>query len=406
MSNGDVKKRAEAAKEKKAAFGEDIDLDKFGQGRKDIPEQSSLEDLNEADRKTLLNVGVIPSEEGRSGSFVLMDNSVIHTKQMAQGLEVMNLQRALKVHDWVKDYSWKAVAPDADKYTARTFLEEADGYFIHALPGEKVKMPVQTCLMLKSKETAQTVHNIIIIEEGAEVEVVTGCSTSQHVDKALHLGISEFYIQKNAKLTFTMIHNWAENIGVRPRTVIKMAEGATFINNYIALKPVKTIQTYPTAIMEGPNGVCSFNSVAVAHPGSELDMGSRVLLNAPGCKAEIISRTITTGGVMIARGRMVGAASNVKGHLECKGLILNEKGVQIAIPELEARVADVEMTHEAAVGKIAQDQVEYLMSRGLTEDEAVGIIVRGFLDVGIRGLPPELKKEIDETLEQVNLAKM
>jgi hypothetical protein len=158
--------------------------------------------------------------------------------------------------------------------------------------------------------------------------------------------------------------------------------------------------------MDGPNGVCVFNSVAVAHPGSELDMGSRVLLNAPGCRAEITSRTITTGGIMIARGQMVGAAPNVKGHLECKGLILSDKGIQIAIPELEARVPDVEMTHEAAVGKIAQDQVEYLMSRGLTEEEAVGIIVRGFLDIGIRGLPAELKAEIDATLEQVNLAEM
>lgn len=406
MAESEVKKRAEAAKGKKAAFGEDIELERFGQGRKDLEETSNLMDLKEEDRKTLLNVGVVPSAEGRAGSFVLMDNTVVHQKQLAQGLEVMNLQSALKVHDWVKDYSWKAVQPDADKYTSRTFLEEADGYFIHALPGQKVKMPVQTCLMLKTKDTAQTVHNIIVIEEGAEVEVVTGCSTSKHVDRALHLGISEFYIKKNAKLSFTMIHNWAENIGVRPRTVIKMEEGATFINNYVALRPVKTIQTYPTAVMEGPNGVCSFNSVAVAHPGSELDMGSRVLLNAPGCKAEITSRTITTGGIMIARGQMVGAASNVKGHLECKGLILNNKGTQIAIPELEARVPDVEMTHEAAVGKIAQDQVEYLMSRGLTEEEAVGIIVRGFLDIGIRGLPSALKAEIDETLEQVNLAKM
>lgn len=406
MSDMELKKRVEAAKEKKAAFGQDIDLEKFGIGRHDIGTEKSLEDLKDEDRRTLLNVGVIPSGEGRSGSFLLMDNSVVHERQSGSGVEVMSLQKALKVHDWVKDYSWKAVQADADKYTARTFLEEADGYFIHALPGQKIKDPVQTCLMLKSQDVAQTVHNIIVVDEGAEVEVVTGCSTSKHVDKALHLGISEFYIKKNAKLQFTMIHNWAENIGVRPRTIINMEEGATFINNYVALKPVKTIQTYPTARMNGANGVCVFNTVAIAHPGSELDMGSRVLLNAPGCRAEITSRTITTGGIMIARGQMVGAASGVKGHLECKGLILNDKGIQIAIPELEARVPDVEMTHEAAVGKIAQDQVEYLMSRGLTEQEAVSIIVRGFLDVGIRGLPAGLKAEIDETLEQVDLAKM
>ncbi|MCE5296628.1 MAG: SufD family Fe-S cluster assembly protein [Euryarchaeota archaeon] len=404
--DSEIKKKAELAKHKKAAYGQDIDLDKFGIGRKDIGETKDLRELKEEDQKTLLNVGVVPSDEGRSGSFVLMDNSVVHEKQLGTGVEVMSLQKALKVHDWLQEYNWKAVKADADKYTARTFIEEADGYFIHALPGQKVKLPVQTCLMLKSQDVAQTVHNIIIIEEGAELEVITGCSTSKHVDEALHLGISEFYLKKNAKLTFTMIHNWAENIGVRPRTVVEMDEGAVYINNYIALKPVKTIQAYPTANMNGPNGVCVFNTVAIAHPGSEMDLGSKVMMNAPGCKAEIVSRTITTGGKMIARGLMVGAAKDVKGHLECKGLILSNKGIQIAIPELDARVPEVEMTHEAAVGKIAQDQIEYLMSRGLTEEEAVGIIVKGFLDVGIRGLPPALKEEIDATLEKVDLARM
>jgi len=402
----DLKKRAEAAKDKKAVFGDDLDLAKFGEGRKDLARTEDLRKLQDEDQKTLLNVGVVPSDEGRSGSFVLMDNTVVHEKQLGSGVEVMSLQNALKVHDWLKEYNWKAVQADADKYTAKTFMEDSDGYFIHALPGQKVTMPVQTCLMLKSKDVAQTVHNIIIVEEGAEMEVITGCSTSKHIDRALHLGISEFYLKKNAKLTFTMIHNWAENIGVRPRTVIEMDEGAVFINNYVSLKPVKTIQTYPTARMNGPNGVCVFNTVAIAHPGSEMDMGSKVIMNAPGCKAEITSRTISTGGMMIARGQMVGNANGVKGHLECKGLILSEKGAQIAIPELEARVPDVEMTHEAAVGKIAQDQIEYLMSRGLTEEEAVGIIVKGFLDVGIRGLPPALKAEIDATLGQIDLAKM
>jgi Fe-S cluster assembly scaffold protein SufB len=407
MAMSDEKrKKAEAAMEKKAIFGEDIELEKYKQGKKDIGEAKSLEDLPEADRRTLLNAGVIPSGEGRAGSFVLMDQSVVHSTPTQPGVEVMPVLDAEKKYSWMKDYSWKAVAPDADKYTARTFLENADGYFIRSLPGQKVSLPVQTCLMLKTKEAAQTVHNVIIVEEGSELEVVTGCSTGQGIEKALHLGISEFYIKKNAKLTFTMIHNWAENIGVRPRTVILMEEGATYINNYVALKPVRTIQTYPTAKMEGRGGTCRFNSVAVAHPNSELDLGSRALLNAPDCRAELVSRTITTGGKVIARGQLVGNAPNIKAHLECKGLILGKNGIQVAIPELEARVPDVEMTHEAAVGKIAQDQVEYLMSRGLTEDEAVGIIVRGFLDIGIRGLPPMLKAEIDHTLEQTNLSGM
>ncbi|MGD1061508.1 MAG: SufD family Fe-S cluster assembly protein, partial [Methanomassiliicoccales archaeon] len=246
----------------------------------------------------------------------------------------------------------------------------------------------------------------IIVEEGSELEVVTGCSTSKGVEKALHLGISEFYVKKGATLTFTMIHNWGETIGVRPRTVILQEEGSNYISNYVALRPAKTIQTYPTARIDGKDSFARFNTVAIAHPNSELDLGSRAIMSGVNSKCEIVSRTISTGGKVIARGQMIGAASNVKGHLECRGLILAQGGVQVAIPELEARVPDVEMTHEAAVGKIAQDQIEYLMARGLKEEEAIGIIVRGFLEVGIRGLPEELKREIDLTIAQTDVKTM
>ena len=145
------------------------------------------------------------------------------------------------------------------------------------------------------------------------------------------------------------------------------------------------------------------NTIAIAHTGSELDLGSRAIFNAPDTRAELISRTITTGGKVIARGEMIGNAVGAKGHLECRGLILSNKGSQRAIPILEANVADIELTHEAAVGKIAQDQVEYLMARGLPEDEAVGMIVRGFLDVGIKGIPEELRGEIEDTITQTAL---
>jgi Fe-S cluster assembly scaffold protein SufB len=406
MSTETLKKKAEEAKEKKAVFGEDIHLQDFKEARRDMPTTESLESLSESDRRTLLNAGVMPSLEGRSGSFVLMDNTVVHESMQGSGVEVTSVQQALKNHDWLKDYSWKAVAVDADKYTARTYLEEADGYFIRALAGQKVKLPVQTCLMVKSKDAAQTVHNIIIIEEGAELEVLTGCASGHGVERALHLGISEFYIKKGAKLTFTMIHNWSETMGVRPRTVVIQEENSTYISNYVALRPVKTIQAYPTTRMDGAGAVARFSTVAIGHPGSELDLGGRALMNAPNTRCEIVSRTVSTGGKIISRGQLVGKASGIKAHLECKGLILNDKGIQIAIPELEAYVPDVEMTHEAAVGKIAQDQVEYLMSRGLTEDEAVGMIVRGFLDVSIMGLPDQLMAEIDATMKQADIGKM
>ncbi|AKB56333.1 hypothetical protein A9239_15765 [Methanosarcina sp. A14] len=395
-----LKKRAESAVEKKAAFGEDFELEKFEEGSRISRPIEDLQTLDEESKKTLLQVGVVPSEEGRSGSLIVLDNAVSHSSLKDKNVELMSTQKALEKYEWLKEYSWKLVSVDTDKYTAKTYLENADGYFIRVPAGKKSSLPVQTCLLLGRDKIFQTVHNIVIVEEGASLDIITGCTSKKGVEEGLHLGISEMYVKKGATLNFTMIHNWAEQIGVRPRTVIKVEEGGTYVSNYICLKPVRSVQTYPTVKLEGEGAVTRLNTIAIAHSGSELDLGSKAIFNAPGTKAELISRTITIGGRVIARGEMIGNAKGAKGHLECKGLVLSDKGSQLAIPILEANVDDVELTHEAAVGKIAKDQVEYLMARGLTEDEAVGMIVRGFLDVGIRGIPEELKKEIENTITQ------
>ncbi len=398
-----LKERAQKALNKQAKYGEDIDLDKFKDGARDIP-VSRLSELPDDMKETLLGAGVIPTGEGREGSLVVLDSSMVARDIEGDGFELLDTREALKKHSWLRDYSWKAVQVDADKYTAATYLGDSPGYFIHALPGKKVKLPVQTCLMVGHNQTAQTVHNIIVVEEGASLEVVSGCTTRKGVEAAIHLGISEFYVKKGGSLTFTMIHNWADQVGVRPRTGVIVEEGGSYVNNYVVLKPVKSIQMYPTANLVGKGSVARFNTIAVAHPGSVLDLGSKAVLAGQGSRAEIIARSITTGGTVYNRGTLVGEAPDIKAHLECRGLILGKNGVNVAIPELDARVPDVEMTHEASLGKIARDQVDYIMSRGLTEDEAVGMIVRGFLEVGIRGIPEELKAEIDKTIAQSDLA--
>jgi hypothetical protein len=401
QADGDMRKKAEAALKKNASYGEDFDLNEYGLAPEEEEQANDLGELSEEDQRTLLNVGFTPSEDNRSGSFLMLNNAVTHSSLRDDDVvELMSLRDAMKVHDWVKDYSWKLVEPDKDKYTAMSYLQDANGYFIRAPAGKKSKMPVQTCLLIGSKEVSQTVHNIVIVEEGAELDVITGCSTKHGIEKGLHLGISEMYVKKGATLNFTMIHNWGEEIGVRPRTVVHVEEGGSYISNYVTLKPVKSVQAYPTVILEGKGAFARLNTIAVAHPGSELDLGSKVIFNAEDTKAELISRTITTGGDAIARGEMIGNANNAKGHLECHGLVLGG-GMQRAIPILEANVEDIELSHEAAVGRIAREQIEYLMARGLTEEDAVGMIVRGFLDVGIQGIPDELKADIDATIAKI-----
>ncbi len=366
----------------------------------EVESVKSLDELDEEEIRKLKETGIQPDESGRTGSFIQTNCSVVQCDCSIPGIELLPVTDALKKYDWLEEYWWKLVSKEKDPFTEETGRHLDNGYFIRAKAGEKVVYPLQTCLYIRNDKVAQRVHNIIIAEEDSELHVITGCATHPHLTSGLHIGISEFYVKKGAKLIFTMVHNWGENVYVRPRTGIEVEEGGVFMSNYISLKGVKSIQTYPTATLKGKGALARFNSVVVAPEGSQLDLGSKVILDAPNTRAEIISRTVSNGGTIIARGHLVGKARGAKAHLECQGMILSERGVIHAIPELEAHLDDVDMSHEAAVGKIAQEEIEYLMARGLSEDEAVATIVRGFLDVKIEGLPPELEAEIQRAVEE------
>ncbi len=395
-----LREKALKAVNKTAAIGPDIHLEEFDKRpvtHEYMPDER-LRMLPAEEQKRLVMAGLDLSEKERGGTYFQKDTAVVHCKSKQKGIEVIPIRKALETHEWIYDYYWKLVAVDADKYTAAAELDLHDGYVIRALPGEKSVYPVQACLYIDKEGLQQNVHNIIIAEEDSELHIITGCSTSPHTRRAAHVGISEFFVKKNAKLSFTMIHNWAEEMIVRPRSVAQVEEGGLFINNYICMKPVRSLQMYPTTHLVGEASVARFYSIIVGSPGSEYDVGGRVYLKKPGTRAEVVARTISNGGKIIARGHLIGQVPDIKAHLECKGLILNG-GVIHAVPELEGHVDGVEMSHEAAVGKIAQEEITYLMSRGLSEDEATSTIVRGFLSVDIPGLPPQLKAEIDRAIE-------
>ncbi len=396
-----LRERAKKAIEKKSAVGPDVNLHEFDDAPVSHPYMAD-EDLCAMpgeEQKQLIMAGLDVTKKERGGTYFQKDTEVIHCHSQQDGIEVIPIRKALEHHDWIRGYYWKLAAVDADKYTAAAELGLHDGYVIRSLPGSKSIYPIQACLYLDKDGIQQNVHNIIIAEEDSELHIITGCATSPHLKRGVHVGISEFYVKKNAKLTFTMIHNWAEDMMVRPRSVAQVEEGGLFLNNYICMKPVRSLQMYPTTHLIGKDAVARFYSIIVGSPGSKYDVGGRIFLKRPGNRAEIVSRVISNGGNIIARGHLVGEVPDIKAHLECRGLLLNG-GFIHAIPELEAHVDGVEMSHEAAVGKIAPEEIAYLMSRGLTEDEATSTIVRGFLNVDIPGLPPQLKAEIDRVIEE------
>ncbi len=402
MYNQDeLRQKAAKASNKAAALGPDIDLTAYDMApvAHEYLNDEKLHAMPKAEQDRLIMAGLDITENARGGTYFQKDTAVVHCKTRQEGIEIIPIRKALAEHEWIREYYWKLASVDTDKYTAAAELDLHDGYVIRALPGSKSIYPIQACLYMDKDGLQQNVHNIIIAEEGSELHIISGCATSPHLKRGIHVGVSEFFVKKNAKLSFTMIHNWTEDMMVRPRSVAQVEEGGLFLNNYVCMKAVKSLQMYPTTHLVGDNAVARLYSIIVGTPGSEYDIGGRVYLKKPGTRAEIVARTITNGAKIIARGHLIGEVADVKAHLECKGMILNG-GIIHAIPELEGHIDGVEMSHEAAVGKIAQEEIFYLMSRGMSEEEATSAIVRGFLNVDIPDLPPQLKAEIDRAIEQ------
>ncbi len=361
-----------------------------------------LETLSEKDREKLESVGFSPENEGRAGSFFLLDNLEAYSSSFEEGVSYYPLSLALKELDWVKDVMWKLVDPEKDEYTRLARKAEPRGYLIHVEKGKKVSMPLQACFFIKTARLSQAVHNIIVVEEGAELHVINGCATAAYINAGRHIGITEIYVKKNAFLSYTMIHDWAEEVEVRPRTGVLVEQGGRFISNYITIKKSKITQSYPEARLVGPGAAAKFTSLVFAPEGSVYDLGARIILEAEGTKGEIISRSISAGGKIYARGHLVGNAKGIKAHMECDGLLLSQKGSIIAIPELEANNPEVEMSHEAAVGKIAEEEINYLMARGFSEEQAKALIIKGFLDTKILGLPEKLQQEVDKAIAMLD----
>ena len=379
-----------------APYGEDINLNDYKVEDRGISIKS-LNDLSEEYRSKLENIGMDIEEKSASGTYLQINNKAAYSKVKSK-IEMIPISEALKKYD-LDEYMWNLVKIN-DKYTARVALELTEGFFIRVPKGVKETIPLQTCLLIGEENSSQNVHNIIIVEEDAELNIITGCATSSHVKSGLHIGVSEFYIKKNGKLTYTMIHDWGENVHVRARTGVQIEDNGVFINNYVVMTPVKSIQSYPTAYCIGKNSKATFQSVIYGKKNSKIDTGSRAILKGEGSSSDMISRTVVVDNAyVVARGHLAGHAENVKGHLECRGLILSDNAHLHAIPELEATKANLDLSHEAAVGKIAEEQLVYLMSRGLTEDEATSLIIKGFLSVDIRGLPPKIGKAVQRIME-------
>jgi len=389
-----LKPRAEKALAKTAQYGLDIDLSEFRI-------EAGLGEGVEGSERVLESVGIDPRERNRSGSYYQVDNRTVYASARQRGLTVKPLSEALKDSENL-NYYWRALPVDTDKYTAIAFLGEREGYFIRVDDGVSVDTPVQACLLLRTPGLIQAPHNIVVVGENSTLHVITGCAAMRE-EAGLHIGVSEFYVKKGGTLTFTMIHSWGKTVHVRPRTVAHVEENGVFISHYINTSPVSSLQTNPVVYLNGEGSRAHLSSIIIGKESSRIDAGGTLELVAPVCSGEIVSRTIGfDNSVNVARARVAGRAPGTKGHVECRGLLLSNGSRIDAIPELEASVQDVQLTHEAAIGRIAEEELLYLVARGFTEEEARSIIVRGFLSVELTGLPENLAKYLENILDSLS----
>ena len=198
-----------------------------------------------------------------------------------------------------------------------------------------------------------------------------------------------------------MVHNWADNFHVRPRTYIVVEEDGSFINNYVLLKPVKSIQSFPVAHLKGDRSSAKFNTVVYGLKDSYIDLGSRIILEGEDTRGESVARTISADeSVIYARGDLVARTKEYcLAHLDCRGIVFSKSSKIYAIPQLVSDGAmKAELSHEASIGPIAEEQVEYLMSRGISREDAISVITSGFLNLDIPYIPEFLDKNIKEVI--------
>ncbi len=384
-----IRERAKSALNKPALYGVDIDISEY---LKPLSGEPRL------DTKKASEVGVDFSARAH---YTQVDQAYFSYLSKIPGIEVKRIEDFIEENpDEAKEYVWRLIDPATDKYTAIAALRGLGGYFVRVKENTRVEDPVMTCLFM-SIGGLQAPHNIAVVEKGAEVTIYTGCTIAPE-SLGLHVGITEYYIEEGAVLRYVMVHSWNNVSHVRPRTAVWVKPGGKYISYYVNIGRVKTLQTYPVVRLER-DSQAYMASILLGLENSILDVGGVAYLLGENATAELVSRVLGRDSSRItARARIIGRSG--RGHIDCRGLLLSDKSIIETIPELLAESPNTILTHEASIGRIAEDEINYLVSRGFTREEAVGIIIRGFISLDIKGLPERVKKHI-ETIEKITAEK-
>ncbi|OPL09380.1 MAG: hypothetical protein AVO33_00750 [delta proteobacterium ML8_F1] len=358
--------------------------------------------LGEKDVAELARGGVIVGGGDRSGTVVFRNHTPVCFETGEGGVELMPVTEALKRYDWVKEqYFFQAVEENSDETTRRCARqEEPAGFFIRVREGTRVVLPFQAAMYMTQQDGEQIVHNIVIVEKNASLELITGCLTRHDVLRGSHLAVEEYYVGPGAKLISTKVHSWGPEVRVNSRSGAVVAERGLYESRYISLQPAREVVLNPMVHLKGREAVAKDLTIVLSTSGTTVDAGGVITLSGRDTSAELLQRGVCTGGTLRQGGLLVGE-ERCRAHVDCAGMLLDEssRGRIVSVPGLESSHPDARMSHEASLGKIAPDQVEYLMSRGMAESEAVSLLIRGFLGVDLAGLGKDLDRQIERIVD-------
>ena len=350
--------------------------------------------IPEAERKVLAGVGAQYESE------VIYHS--LKKEWEEQGVIFLDMDDALELYpDLVKEYFMKCVPPTDHKFAALHGAVWSGGTFLYIPKNVKVRDPLQAYFRMNARNMGQFEHTLIIVEEGADVQYIEGCSAPKYGSHALHAGLVEIFVKPGAKCRYSSVENWSRdtyNLNTK-RAIVQKDAVMEWIGGNMGSG---TTMLYPCSVLVGEGARCDHMAIAFANKDQWQDTGAKVMHLAPHTSSKVISKSISkAGGVAVYRGLLkVGTnAHDCTSSVQCDALLLDDISRTDTVPDIQIRNNDVTIAHEATVGKLSEEDLFYLMSRGIPEDQARAMIVNGFIEPIVRLLPLEYAVEMNRLIE-------
>ena len=367
---------------------------KWSEVPKDIKDTFERLGIPQAEQKSLAGVGAQYDSE------LVYHN--VRAEVAAQGVVYTDLESAMhgEYAEMIRTHFMHLVKPQEHKFAALHGAVWSGGSFVYVPKGVSVTIPLQSYFRLNAPGAGQFEHTLIIVDEGAYLHFIEGCSAPKYNVANLHAGCVELYVGKNAKLRYSTIENWSKNMYNLNTKRAKVEEGGV-IEWVSGSFGSHVSYLYPMSVLNGEGARSEFTGITFAGKGQNLDTGCKVVHNAPKTSSYVNTRSISKdGGISTFRSSVVvsAKAKGSKSAVSCQSLMLDDISRSDTIPAMDIRTKDADVGHEAKIGRISDDAVFYLMSRGISEEDARALIVSGFADNVSKELPLEYAVEMNNLI--------